>query len=134
MEAYNFNVRQFNVAGFTADGDIKFNIVFEVENRSGAAIKAGLYDFDCFVDNIKIGRAVSNDFVDIQPYSTTAVNFDVRVRPKDLGDVGSVLLDKLGSLGSINVRLVGQFSLETLPNVYKTVPVNFNDTVFNLFE
>jgi len=133
LEAYDFNIRQFNIVGFSADGDIKFNVVFELVNRSGAAIKAGLFDFDCFVDNIKVGRAVSNDFVDIQPYATSAVSFDVRVRPKDLGALGQDLLNKLQNLGSTKVRLVGQFSLETLPGVYKTVPVDFTDTVFNLF-
>lgn len=133
LEAYDFNVKQFNIEGFTLEGDIKFNIVFELVNRSGAAIKAGLFDFDCFVDNIKVGRAVSNDFVNIQPYATGAVAFDVRVRPKDLGTLGQELIKKFQSITGTKVRLVGQFSIETLPNVYKTVPVDFSDTVFNLF-
>jgi len=100
LEAYEFNIRQFNIAGFSADGD---------------------------------GRAVSNDFVDIQPYATSAVSFDVRVRPKDLGALGQDLLNKLQNLGSTKVRLVGQFSLETIPGVYKTIPVDFTDTIYNLF-
>lgn len=133
LEAYDFNIKQFNIEGFTPDGDIKFNVVFELVNRSGAAIKAGLFDFDCFVDNIKVGRAVSNEFVDIQPYATSAVSFDVRVRPKELGALGKELIKRLQNIGSTKVRLVGQFSIETLPGVYKTVPVDFSDTVFNLF-
>lgn len=133
LEAYDFNIKQFNIEGFTPDGDIKFNVVFELVNRSGATIKAGLFDFDCFVDNIKVGRAVSNEFVDIQPYATSAVSFDVRVRPKELGALGKQLIKRLQNIGGTKVRLVGQFSLETLPGVYKTVPVDFSDTVYNLF-
>ena len=131
LEAYDFNIRELRLLGF-AGGELKFNLVFDVENRSGAAIQAGLFDFDCFIDGIKVGRAVSNDFIDIQPYSISPVNFDIRVRPKDLGALGQKLLDAIGNFGGIKVRLVGQFSIETLPGVYKTVPVDFTDTAQNL--
>jgi len=134
LEAYDFNIRELRLLGF-AGGELKFNLVFDVENRSGAAIKAGLFDFDCFIDGIKVGRAVSGGsrvFIDIQPYSISPVNFDIRVRPKDLGALGQKLLDAIGNFGGIKVRLVGQFSIETLPGVYKTVPVDFTDTAQNL--
>ena len=91
-----------------------------------------MFDFDCFIDGIKVGRAVSNDFIDIQPYSISPVNFDVRVRPKDLGALGQKLLNAIGNFGGIQIRLVGQFSIETLPGVYKNVPVDFTDTAQNL--
>jgi hypothetical protein len=131
VEAYVYNIRELRLLGFSG-GELKFNLLFDVENRSGAAIKAGLFDFDCFIDGIRVGRAVSNDFIDIQPYSISPVSFDIRVRPKDLGALGQKLLDAVGNFGGINVRLVGQFSIETLPGVYKNVPVDFTDTAQNL--
>ena len=131
LDAYDFNIRELRLLGL-GGGELKFNLVFDVNNRSGAAIKAGLFDFDCFIDGIKVGRAVSNDFIDIQPYYISPVNFDVRVRPKDLGALGQKLLNAIGNFGGIQIRLVGQFSIETLPGVYKNVPVDFTDTAQNL--
>ena len=132
LDAYEFKIREFRFLGYNGS-ELKFNLAFEVDNRSGSKINAGLFDFDVFVEDVKVGRATSLNFIDIMPYSISPVNFDIRVRPKDLGSIGKDLLSAIGKLGSVKVRLVGQFSVETLPGVYKTVPVDFTDTAQNLF-
>ena len=132
IEQWDYKVRSFRLVGF-AGGELRFNLDFELDNRSGASMSAGLFDFDVFVDGVKIGRAISNDFVDIQPYSRSSVNFDLRVRVKDLGAAGQKFIKAIDQVGKIKIKLVGQFSMQTLPGMYKTVPVNYEDSVSNLF-
>lgn len=132
LEQWDYKVRSLRLVGF-AGGELRFNLDFELDNRTGANLSAGLFDFDVFVDGVKIGRAISNNFVDIQPYSTSAVNFDLRVRPKDLGAAGQKLVQAIDQIGKVNMKLVGSFSMQTLPGIYKTVPVNYEDSVSNLF-
>ena len=132
MEVYDYNIKELRLVGFGQDG-LKLKLVFDFINNSGAGIKAGLFDFDVFIDGIRVGRAINNGFVDVQPYSTTAVTFDLRIKPSDLGAAGQKVVDSLNKIGDINIKLVGRFSTETLPGVYKTVPVNFSDTAANLF-
>jgi hypothetical protein len=38
----------------------------------------------------------------------------------------------LQKAGDLKIKLTGSFSLETLPGIYKTVPVNYEDTVQNI--
>lgn len=131
LEQWDYKIKAFKLTGF--DGfELKFNLTLELDNRSGASLSAGMFDFDVFVDGIRIGRAISNDFVDIQPYSTSAVNFDLRVRPKDLKQAGKKLLDIVMNAPGVKIKIVGGFSMETLPGVYKQVPVNYEDTVINI--
>ena len=131
LEQWDYKVKALRLVGF--DGfDLKLDLVFDLINRSAASLNAGMFDFDVYVDGIRIGRAISNDFIDIQPYKTTTVNFDLRVRPKDLGTAGPQLLQALQKAGDLKIKLTGSFSLETLPGIYKTVPVNYEDTVQNI--
>jgi LEA14-like dessication related protein len=131
LEQWDYKIKAFKLSGF--DGfELKFTLSLELDNRSGASLSAGMFDFDVFVDGIRIGRAISNDFVDIQPYSTSAVNFDLRVRPKDLKQAGKKLLDIVMNAPGVKIKIVGGFSMETLPGVYKQVPVNYEDTVINI--
>jgi LEA14-like dessication related protein len=132
LETWDYKIRELRLVGFGA-GELKFQLAFDFYNNSGVSIRAGLFDFDTYIDGIRVGRAINNDFVDIQPYSTVPVYFDLRVKPKDLGAAGQKLINSINKIGSIPVRLVGQFSTETLPGVYKTVPVDFTDTAANLF-
>jgi len=131
LETWDYNIREFRLVGF-GGGEIKFQMAFDFYNNSGASIRAGLFDFDVYIDGTRIGRAINNDFVDIQPYSTIPVYFDLRVKPSDLGTAGQNLLNSINKIGDVNVRLVGRFSSETLPGIYKTIPVDFTDTVSNL--
>lgn len=131
LEQWDYKVKALRLVGF--DGfDLKLDLVFDVINRSAASLSAGMFDFDVYLDGIRIGRAISNNFVDIKPYETTTVNFDLRVRPKDLGSQGKDLLKALQKAGDLKIKLAGNFSLETLPGMYKTVPVNYEDSIRNL--
>lgn len=131
LEQWDYKIKTFKLSGF--DGfELKFNLSLELDNRSGANLSAGMFDFDVFVDGIRIGRAISNDFVDIQPYSTSVVNFDLRVRPKDLQQAGKKLLDIVMNAPGVKIKIVGAFSMETLPGIYKSIPVNYEDTVINI--
>jgi len=132
LETWDYNIRELRLVGF-GGGQLRFQLAFDFYNNSGASIRAGLFDFDTFIDGIKIGRAINNDFVDIQPYSTTPVYFDLRVKPSNLGAAGKKLVESINKIGEVKVRLVGQFSTETLPGVYKSIPVDFTDTASNLF-
>jgi LEA14-like dessication related protein len=132
LETWDYNIRELRLVGF-GGGELKFQMAFDFYNNSGASIRAGLFDFDVYIDGTRIGRAINNDFVDIQPYSTIPVYFDLRVRPHDLGAAGQNLMNSINKIGDVKVRLVGRFSTETLPGVYKTVPVDFTDTASNLF-
>ena len=132
LETWDYNIESLRLMGFQA-GTLKFKLTFDVINNSGATIRAGLFDFDVFLDGIRVGRAINNDFVDVQPYSTTPVNFDLRVTPKELKTGGQKVMESINKIGDIKVRLLGRFSTETLPDVYKVVPVDFTDTARNLF-
>jgi hypothetical protein len=132
LETWDYNIQSLRLMGFQA-GTLKFKLTFDVINNSGATIRAGLFDFDVFLDGIRVGRAINNDFVDVQPYSTTPVNFDLRVTPKELKTGGQKVMESINKIGDIRVRLLGRFSTETLPDVYKVVPVDFTDTARNLF-
>lgn len=132
LETWDYNIRELRLVGF-GGGELKFQLAFDFYNNSGAQIRAGLFDFDVYIDGTRIGRAINNDFVDIQPYSTIPVYFDLRVRPSDLGAAGKNLMNSINKIGDVKVRLVGRFSTETLPGVYKTIPVDFTDTASNLF-
>lgn len=132
LEQWDYNIKALRLVGF-AGGELKFDLEFDLKNNSGATMSAGLFDFDVYIDGIRAGRAISNNFIDIQPYSSTAVSFDIRVKPSELGSAGKQLVKSIDKIGSIPVKIVGNFSVETLPGVYKTVPVNFTDTASNLF-
>ena len=132
LETWDYKIRELRLLGFSG-GQLKFNLAFDLMNNSGVTIRAGLFDFDVFIDGIRVGRAINNDFVDIQPYTTIPVNFDLRFRPSELGQAGKQLVNRIDQIGGIKVRVVGQFSTETLPGMYKTVPVDFTDTAANLF-
>ena len=43
------------------------------------------------------------------------------------------VMESINKIGDIKVRLLGRFSTETLPDVYKVVKVDFTDTARNLF-
>ena len=132
LETWDYNIQSLRLMGFQA-GTLKFKLTFDVINNSGATIRAGLFDFDVFLNGIRVGRAINNDFVDVQPYSTTPVNFDLRVTPKELKTGGQKVMESINKIGDIKVRLLGRFSTETLPDVYKVVKVDFTDTARNLF-
>ncbi len=132
LETWDYNIQSLRLMGFQA-GTLKFKLTFDVINNSGATIRAGLFDFDVFLDGIRVGRAINNDFVDVQPYSTTPVNFNLRITPKELKTGGQKVMDSINKIGDIKVRLLGRFSTETLPGIYKVVPVDFTDTARNLF-
>lgn len=131
LETWDYNIQSLRLTGFQA-GILKFKLTFDIINNSGATIHAGLFDFDVFLDGIRVGRAINNEFVDVQPYSTTPVNFDLRVTPSELKTGGQKLMESINKIGDIKVRLLGRFSTETLPEVYKTINVDFTDTARNL--
>lgn len=131
LETWDYNIKGFRLVGYQA-GTFKFKLTFDIINRSGAQIKAGLFDFDVFLDGVRIGRAINNGFVDIQPYATSPVSFDIRVDPNELKTGGQRVLDSINKVGDLKIKLLGRFSTETLPGVYKVVPVDYTDTVRNI--
>lgn len=132
LETWDYNIQSLRLMGFQA-GTLKFKLTVDFINNSGASLHTGLFDFDVFIDGVRVGRAINNDFVDIQPYSTTPVNFNLRITPSELKTGGQKLMDSINKVGDIKVRMLGRFSVQTLPDVYKTVPVDFEDTARNLF-
>lgn len=55
--------------------------------------------------------------------------FRLRVPLKDLGAKAQDLLKLVYQTQDLNVELNGEFEVETFPNTFKIIPVNFKSTV-----
>jgi LEA14-like dessication related protein len=130
IEQYGFRVNYLKVVGIGLD-EVKFNLQLNVENTTAATINLGRIDLDVFLDGIKIGRAINDSQINIGGYSNTNVNFDVRTKFKELGAFKNRFLDVIKDFSNKKVRLVGNITVETLPNVYKEVKIDFEQKVID---
>ena len=106
--------------------------MLEFTNKSGAAVTVGGFDFDVLVNGLRLGRIKSNEFIKLNRYANSFIPFNLRVFLKDLGANSAKLFDLLQEKPNFNIKLVGQFQVETLPGVYKTIPGNYESTISNL--
>jgi hypothetical protein len=131
IESWDYRIKGFSLVRIDLHS-IEFQIVLDVINKSGAAIKAGMFDLDTILEGIKVGRISTNDFFEIKPYSNTEIPFRLKVYLKDLGTNRSRLIDLLQSNPNFKIELNGTFQVETLPGVYKPVPVDYETRIANL--
>lgn len=131
IEGYEVSVKKFGLNRIDLN-EIDFNVMLEFTNKSGAAVTVGNFDFDVLVNGLRLGRIKSNEFIKLNSYATSFIPFNLRVFLKDLGANSAKLFDLLQEKPNFNIKLVGQFQVETLPGVYKTIPGNFESTISNL--
>ena len=131
IESWNYRIKGFSLVRIDLHS-IEFEIILDVMNKSGAAIRAGMFDLDVILEGIKVGRINSNDFFEIKPHSNTAIPFRLKVYLKDLGTNRSRLINMLQSNPNFKIELNGNFQVETLPGLYKAVPVDYETRISNL--
>lgn len=130
---YNTSEIQVNrliVNRITMDG-VEFSLDTTLNNISGGNLRIARINVEVFLEGIKIGNAVSDQLITISPNKATDINFDIVTRFKDLGNLSSKFRDLLQDFTNKKVRLLGTMSIETLPNVYKTINIDTTQKVMD---
>jgi len=110
---------------------VDFVLSLNLENVTGASLKIGMLDFDVFLDGIKIGTARSNDFIELGSHEKTTVQLNVRTLFEDLRTMAAKFRKLLQNFTGKDVRILGTISVETLPNVYKTINIDYKQSVID---
>ena len=128
VEEFGYTLKRFNLSKVDLNA-LEFNIILGIDNKSAGSIKVGKIDLDVILGGLDLGRIKQGIPIKIDPYTMGEAKFRLRVPLKDLGAKAQDLLKLVYRTRNLSVELNGEFEVETFPNTFKTVPVNFKSTV-----
>jgi LEA14-like dessication related protein len=108
---------------------MELELSIDLTNASNINATVTGIDFDVYLQNKNIGRALSNDVFTFAPYGTS--NIKVRFR-SSLGNLLAVVKNMMAVGVNIPVRIEGTMKAETLKGVFVPVPVNYSTTIKEL--
>ena len=108
---------------------MELELSIDLTNASNINATVTGIDFEVYLQNKNIGRALSNDVFTFAPYGTS--NIKVRFR-SSLGNLLAVVKNMMAIGVNIPVRIEGTMKAETLKGVFVPVPVNYSTTIKEL--
>jgi len=105
---------------------MELELSIDLTNASNINATVTGIDFEVYLQNKNIGRALSNDIFTFAPYGTS--NIKIRFRTS-LGNLVSIAKNWITLGMSIPVRIEGTMKAETLKGVFVPVPVNYSTTI-----
>lgn len=108
---------------------MELELSIDLTNQSNINATVTGIDFEVYLQNKNIGRALSNDVFYFAPYGTS--NLKIRFR-SSLGNLLTVVKNMMAVGVNIPVRIEGTMKAETLKGVFVPVPVSYSTTVKEL--
>lgn len=129
INQWDWEFKKLSVLAVTKDF-IELELSIDLKNESNITATVTGLDFDVYLQNRHIGRALSNDVFYFAPYATS--NIKIRFR-STYANLLTIVKGMLVQGKNMQVRIQGEMKAETLKGLFVPVPIVYSTTVKELF-